>query len=160
VVVVVKIINKMTNIEKSLLKFGEELVADMKIILETAGKDATGELIRSLEPYTEDEDGLTFLYINMAAHGVYVDSGRKPGLKRPPKEPIRKWVQAKGIRGNISEDSLVYLIQRKIGIRGIKALPFLNLFYDAANELAEIVEESAALDIEQNLDDFIKKYNK
>lgn len=151
----------MTHLETSLLKFGEALVKEARDVLIAADKNATGELIKSLRSYTEEDEDKTYLYLEVAKYGVFVDSGRRPG-RMPPREPIRQWIRQRGIRpsGNISEESLAFLIQRKIGVRGIPATPFLHLFYDVANELGDIIEESAVEDLEENINEFIKEFNK
>ncbi|MCA9496070.1 MAG: hypothetical protein KC589_03945 [Nanoarchaeota archaeon] len=149
-----------TNLIKSLYTFGNERLKEMKDRLKQGGKTATEELINSLSCYVEDDDGLYFLYLDMINYGVYVDSGRKPGRRYPPREKIRKWINDKGIRADgISEEQLSFLIQRKIGIRGISPFPFLYIFYEPADKLATIVEEGLAKDIQKDIDDFIEKYN-
>lgn len=47
----------------------------------------------------------------------YLQFGRKPG-KFPPKQPILEWIRSKPINSDISEDSLAFLIQRKISKEG------------------------------------------
>lgn len=59
-----------------------------------------------------DMPGMSFNYI------MTLEDGRRPG-KQPPTEPILKWVQERGITpSDISQESLAFLIARKIGREG------------------------------------------
>lgn len=54
-----------------------------------------------------------------AAHSWYMENGRAAG-KAPPREVIIQWIHDKQIQfSGISENSLAYLICRKIGREGI-----------------------------------------
>ena len=143
------------------MKYGEYVTEQMKNKLQEDGKVATGELINSLEPYVEEEDDKVFLYVDVKPYGRYVDEGRKPG-KWPPRKAIREWIKQKGIRprNKQTEEQTTFLIQRSIGIRGIKASPFLDIWDMYVNELEEIIAEAAAEDVVEVLDEFIKDFNK
>lgn len=54
------------------------------------------------------------------AHVEYLERGRGPG-KAPPRDTIKAWIRDKGIvPRDITEDSLAYLIQRKIAQQGTR----------------------------------------
>jgi len=157
----------MNPIEESLIKFGEKLVEDMKEILVTKDKVATGELLDSLEPFLVYEKYKYRLDISMADHAEYVDGmgyaySRRPGRKMPPRSVIKQWMSVRGINGKDEKDteSIAYLIQRKIGIRGIKATPFLHLFNDRANELYAVIENASWQHMQETLDNYINELNK
>lgn len=61
------------------------------------------------------------------AHTFWMENGRKPG-KFPPIAIIRKWIDDKGIipYGNISRDSLAFLIARKISREGYQGRPVVG----------------------------------
>ena len=147
------------------MRFGEYLVDKMKAELEDKGKRATGDLIDTMRPYTEAEDGKSFLYVEMQEYAQNVDAGRAAGKRMPPDEPIRKWITDKGIRGRhkngrfMKVKTLSYLIRRSIGIRGIDPTPFLYLFQDLADDLNDIVEDAATVDVQRKLDEYIINFN-
>jgi len=150
----------MTNLEKSLQVFNEKIIKDMKSILTTKGKDASGDLLNSFKLLLEETDTLHQSEIELATHGIYVDKGRRAG-RMPPADSIRKWVNEKGIRGNgISQESLIYLIRRKIGVRGIDPTPFLHLFYNMGKSLAAYLEKPAAKDMQKSVDTIVIEFNK
>ncbi len=79
----------------------------------------TGEAANSLR-YRWEGDKLT-IYSDMNRDFNYIltlETGRKPG-KMPPTEPIKQWIEQRGIQPpDISQDSLAFLIARKIGREG------------------------------------------
>ena len=79
----------------------------------------TGEAANSLR--WKIDNGNLVIYSTMAKsfnHIMTLETGRKPG-KMPPTEPIFQWVQQRGINpSDISQESLAYLIARKIGREG------------------------------------------
>jgi hypothetical protein len=148
----------------ALRKYGDVVVEKMKDELQRHGKVATGELINTMSSYTEMEDDKQYLYIDYKKYGDYVDSGRDPGGKGPPfdpVDPIREWIDVRGIRPQgISKDSLAFLIRRKIAIKGIDAAPFLYLFWDHIDDLNDVIADSAREDVENNINDYINNFNK
>jgi hypothetical protein len=145
----------------ALRKYGDVVVEKMKDELQRHGKVATGELINTMSSYTEMEDDKQYLYIDYKKYGDYVDSGRDPGKKPPPRKHIREWIDVRGIRPQgISKDSLAFLIQRKIAIKGIEAAPFLYLFWDYIDDLNDVIADSAREDVENNINDYIIDFNK
>ena len=79
----------------------------------------TGEALNSLR--WKEEDGKFIVYSTMSGdfnHIMTLETGRKPG-KMPPTEPIQEWLQFRGINPpDISQESLAFLIARKIGREG------------------------------------------
>lgn len=153
---------EMKRMKEALIKYGDTIVELMKDYLVSNRKVATGNLVNEIKSYVEEEDDRAFLYIDMPNYGRYVDSGRKPNSKMPPIKSIRDWINIKGIKPNrkMTQNQLAYLIARSIGIRGIKAVPFLDIWETHYNELEEIIENAAAEDLEAAIDDFVKEFNK
>lgn len=79
----------------------------------------TGEALNSLR--YKIEDGNLVIYSTMSGdfnHIMTLETGRKPG-KMPPRDPILKWIQTRGVQPtDISQESLAFLIARKIGREG------------------------------------------
>ena len=152
----------MTQIVKVLNHYGDDIVELMKQKLQQDRKVATGELINTMDSYVEEEDGKAFLYVDVASYGRYVDEGRKPNSKWPPVKAIRDWVKIKGIRprNNQTEEQTIFLIRRAIGIRGIPAAPFLDIWDLHINELEELIEDAAVEDFSSIIHNYIDKFNK
>ena len=87
--------------------------------MDTSGVTASGNFNRSLSYQQTDKE----LIITGAAYAGAIEFGRKPssgGGSGVLRGLIRKWIDDKGITptGNISKDSLAYLITRKIHQQG------------------------------------------
>lgn len=105
----------------------------MRALARKAAPRATGTLrAQVLDTYANQ--GLAGVVTSTADHAAAVEGfasgyqfGRKPG-KWPPPEPIRKWVQIRGLarKWKMSESSAVFLVRRKIGRRGTPAKPHIK----------------------------------
>lgn len=90
-------------------------------------KRSSGNLIGSIQPLgSEFQDSKITGSMSLASYWKYVEGGRRPG-KWPPYDAILRWVTEKpvipkaGKGGKIpTEKQLAFLIQRKIGLEGIK----------------------------------------
>jgi len=154
---------EMKHIKIALTKYGDTIVELMKADLVRNKKVATGNLVNEMKSYVEEEDDRAFLYVDMPSYGRYVDSGRKPNSKLPPVKSIRDWVKIKGIRSSnprTSQEQLVYLIRRAIGIRGVPAVPFLDIWETHYDELEDIIANAALEDLEDEINDFVDEFNK
>jgi len=153
---------EMKRIKAALIKYGDTIVELMKDELVKNKKVATGNLVNEMKSYVEEEDDRAFLYIDMPSYGRYVDSGRKPNSKMPPIKSIRDWINIKGIRPNkkMTQDQLAFVMAKSIGIKGVPAVPFLDIWELHYNELEDIIAEAAAEDLEENINDFVKEFNK
>lgn len=92
---------------------------------------------------------ITGRVFNPVAHGVPVELGRRPGKKQPPSSALELWVRRKlGVPENRVK-SVAFLVARKIGQKGTKAVlmfqkslaaatPTVNRFFDRA--VARIVQ--------------------
>lgn len=105
-------------------------------------KIATGDLVNTAEVQIVTEGGSILVQLSLEDYWKYVEHGRPPGGKFPPRQVIIGWIQAKPIlprpdsRGKLPTiQSLAYLIGRKIATEGISA----------TNALAAAVEGQTAL---------------
>lgn len=152
---------QLNNVTKALKMYGDDIVELMKQRLQQGRKIASGNLINEMNSYVEEEDDKAFLYVDIPSYARYVDEGRKPNSKWPPKKPIDDWMTQKGIRArNMTKDQLSFLIRRKIGIRGIAAFPFLDIWDMHVEELEELIEDAAIEDVEKVINEYIKDFNK
>lgn len=86
-----------------------------KQVTEFGAMNTTGQMADSLD-FRIDQEGLTIY--SREKYFTVLETGRKPG-KRPPRDVIKTWIVNKGITPDgISQDSLAFLIARKIGAEG------------------------------------------
>jgi hypothetical protein len=118
---------KLIALRKAMEKYGEALVIQIVQQLKDAGKEATGDLARSVE--YELVEALDKISVNIKAldYMATVDGGRRKGAKPPPSDAIITWMRIKNIQGRdkktgkfIKQKSAAFLIARAIGKRGIK----------------------------------------
>lgn len=119
--------DKYAALKKAMEKYGEALVIQIVQELKDAGKEATGDLAKSID--YELIEALDSIAIGIVAlpYFDFVDGGRRKGAKPPPSSAILSWMQVKGIKGRdkktgkfISQKSASFLIARSIGKNGIK----------------------------------------
>jgi hypothetical protein len=105
------------KLKKALEVFGNEYIEELGNELKDADKDASGNLLRSLDSKVLKTGMGTShtLQILSEYYLKYVDEGRKAGSKPPPVEAIREWTKFKGI-----DEGLAYPIAKKIGEEGIE----------------------------------------
>ena len=110
----------------TLNKIGDIYIAELTQQLLSADKDASGNLIDSLDyEVLKTVDGF-LLELKAASYLRYVDKGRKPG-KMPPTKDIEKWVKEKGIQFRSPKGRFItykqtsFIIAKSIGENGIKA---------------------------------------
>lgn len=92
-----------------------------KSVTEFGAMDNTGQAADSIKWKIEGDRGI--IYSEMSGQFNYIwtlETGRKAG-KMPPTAPILAWVKQRGINPpDISQESLAYLIARRIGREGSK----------------------------------------
>lgn len=125
--------------KKQFKAIANEFIKEYKQQLENFDANATGTLSRTATASVEVNGPLITLYTELAPEWKWVENGRKPGGKFPPRQAILDWMKVRNIlpRGPrpISQESLAFLIQRKIAVEGIKPRPALH------NAAEEIVDE-------------------
>lgn len=82
--------------EKQLEMFGNKYVDILTAELKAAGKEASGNLINSLDYRIVREANMIQIIIQANDYLTYVDEGRKPG-SYPPIQAIKSWCNIKGI---------------------------------------------------------------
>ena len=127
-----------------------------------AGYDPNGELMK-FTWVTEYNGNLFQLYFNLPSYFYFAEYGRRPG-KFPPPNEILKWIQFKRIvpsshSGKIPTTSqLVYLISRKIALKGTQGKHLLQQTVDATYDtLVDRLVEAIADNIENELEKDIKE---
>lgn len=130
--------------------------------MSNAGYDPNGELMK-FTWVTEYNGNLFQLYFNLPDYWQYAEYGRRPG-KFPPPNEILKWIQFKRIvpsshSGKIPTTSqLVYLISRKIALKGTQGKHLLQQTVDATYDtLVDRLVEVIADNIENELEKDIKE---
>ena len=125
--------------KKQFKAIANEFIKEYKQQLENFDANATGTLSRTATTSVEVNGPLITLYAELAPEWKWVEAGRKPGGKFPPRKAILDWMKIRNIlpRGPkpISQESLAFLIQRKIAVKGIEPRPALH------NATVEIVDE-------------------
>lgn len=111
---------------------GDSLAKETKRTLEgmTPKGKATGALLESIGVSRSYYEG-TSIRVRVGSKLSYapmVNNGRPVGLKMPPTEIIKLWIQQKGIAvpPKMTIDRYAFLIARKIGARGTLALKFME----------------------------------
>lgn len=128
----------MENVTGLLENYSDKVVQQMKRILLSNRKRATGQLTNSIKYSINNNSIITFSF---KSYGDYVISGRKPNSKMPPPDSILAWMKVKRISvGNNRTKSLVkkgkkqpkekqlqrmaFAIARGISKKGIQPLDF------------------------------------
>lgn len=119
--------NEYESIKEVMEKYGLALVEEIIQQLKTAGKEATGNLAKSIDYELIEALDLISINIKAADYFEYVDQGRRPNSTPPPSAPIIKWAKKKGLpkfktaKGKpISDKARGFIIARSIGKKGIK----------------------------------------
>jgi hypothetical protein len=141
---------------KALEKLGKDYVVKMTRILVANDKQATGDLIRSLDYEVLYEADKLLLNLYAATYLENVINGRRPGAKPPPYRVLLPWIRARNIKFvNQSEVGTAIIIARSIGKKGIKPVPqireVLNSIYTTQRDF---IAKAAREDIEK----VIQKY--
>jgi hypothetical protein len=102
-------------------KYADAWANELRNQLIRAGKDASGQLIRSIRPEILATETGAIIQILAEPYLQYVDSGRKPGGKRVPIAALQQWISVRGIRprAGMSVLALPWAIQNKIFKFGI-----------------------------------------
>ena len=159
--------------EKAFVKVGELAATYMQEYLASNDINATGNLSKSIKVTSTSANDIIDVSIEMPEYGKFVDEGRKgkgPYDRRsykkgdgfPPLDAISKWIQQKPIspKAGISQNSLAFLIGKKIYEKGIKPKPFIEMSIEKAIEDSEdAVFEAMDNDIGFTIEESFKKTN-
>lgn len=140
------------NTIKVLNKFGELLVKEYKQSLVDNNVNTSKKTLYNSVTYLVENNNNTFeVKIELEDYWKYVEYGRKAG-KFPPFNAIKEWIQIKPIiprpyNGKLPTlNQLTYLIQRKIGLDGIKPKNLLSNSIDDIFDEMSIELENAVIE--------------
>lgn len=94
--------------------FGDDYVKILTENLLRAGKEASGKLIKSLNWRMVSTADAIQVVIDAEDYLIYVDKGRRPGVKPPPISALKSWCKIKGI-----DEGAAWPIQKSIFKFGI-----------------------------------------
>lgn len=110
---------KLPNTEAALTDATRSLIQTLREELEAKNAIATGATSKSLNGIVFMQgQGLT-AQVRALETWVFTDAGRGPG-KMPPVEPIRAWVEAKGIASGKEAERAAWAIAKTIAKFGTK----------------------------------------
>lgn len=119
-----ELLDRDSNFGRVMQEFADAVINTYKRNLEQSGRKATGNLLNSISPIVRVRGLDLELWLRLADYYYYVENGRKKG-KFPPREPIRRWIEAKPViprpfaDGTLpTKEQLTFLIQRKIAREG------------------------------------------
>ena len=138
-------------------------IADVyKNKMQEAEYNPQGELMR-FTWQTEYDGNMFALYFNLPEYWYYAENGRKPG-KFPPPNAILKWVEFKKLvptsrNGKVpTTKQLVYLISRKIALKGTEGKPLLQQTIDETyNTLVDQLVEAITKELEKELENELEQ---
>lgn len=111
------------NISKLFIKTVVEILNDIRIY------KTESEFSKDFKIFVNGFD----IVLQIPAHYLYVDKGRKKGSKRPPVSEIYKWIKKSeiAIPKDFDIKSFAFAISNSIASKGIKARPFIQDLQDA-----------------------------
>lgn len=117
-----KLLTKLSLVDKTIeTRFSEFLDSQARILetkvkqrLDSVGAIDTGQAKQGIH---SQHSGLEAEVRSNTLHSSIIEYGRRPGTY-PPSGPLERWAQRKGI------DMPVFVLQRSIKNKGIKARPF------------------------------------
>jgi hypothetical protein len=119
----------------------KRIVKRAKANLRRKNKLASGVLYDSIT-YRINKRSSAFQF-EYAAHGEFVEKGRRRGAKMPPIEPIAKWIKQRGL------DLSPWAVAKSIQKKGIKKYPFISNEIDKSQEeLHDLLFEAYQKDID------------
>ena len=142
----------LNEIQKAITK---ELEASTRTIMAQKGVPKDTALSKSID--WQFIDGHFVLVSN--DYYVWVDAGRKRGVKQVPAQALITWMKKNGIspRGKMTMNSLAFLIARSIKLNGIKGKHYDNAVIEAATDIiAEDIAEVLSWKIVNEIVDAIQ----
>lgn len=111
------------KIIEDLNKAGDSIIGFIKELMLRKGKNVTGGTTGSLRQATEIDTSFVYnLDILGSIVFTYINDGRRPHSKMPPKGSLLEWMRVLGI-----DPSAEYVTRRSIGIKGIEPYPVIDL---------------------------------
>ena len=111
------------NIIKDLNKLGDRIIALIKELMLRRNKNATGRTLKSLRQATEIDTSFVYeLDVYGSIVFQYINDGRQPNSKLPPKGSLLEWMKVRGI-----PQAAEYAVRKSIAIKGITPYPIIDL---------------------------------
>lgn len=109
------------KIKLSVNIIGKAYVDELKRQLEISNSIATKDLYNSIKFSSIIKTNRIDLKIVALPYLYWIDKGRKASGKKPPYDPLLKWVVAKGIQfDNMSQKSTAFVIQKSLATKDTK----------------------------------------
>lgn len=110
------------NIEKLITDFAERAAAILEQVYISRKKNATGKTLDSIRVATEFDVGVGKASIEIYGSEVFefIEKGRPPGSKLPPKGALLEWMQVRGI-----PEAKEFVLRRSIAEKGIEPVPII-----------------------------------
>ena len=111
----------------------------------TGNKVASGKLRDSIHVEVMTNNSISYLQIIMTEYAQYVQSGRLPGKKGVPIQPLLEWIKYRNIKGRnakgrfITNKSLAFAIRNNIKKFGIRPSNFLDISIEKIFEDPRII---------------------
>lgn len=147
------------NLAAVLEEYGTAVCEKYRQELTARGKDATGTLGGTVRYLLKRETSAYAVDLSLADYWQYVEYGRRPG-KFPPPDKILQWVRIKPViprplsNGKLpTEQSLAFLIGRKIAREGIAPTPALETSADTVyDQFLARIGEALSIDLAEAVD--------
>lgn len=109
------------KIKLSVNIIGKAYTDELKRQLEISDSIATKDLYNSIKFSSIIKTNRIDLKIVALPYLYWIDKGRKASGKKPPYDPLLKWVVAKGIQfDNMSQKSTAFVIQKSLATKDTK----------------------------------------
>lgn len=109
------------KIKLSVNIIGKAYIDELKRQLEISNSIATKDLYNSIKFSSIIKTNRINLKIVALPYLYWIDKGRKASGKKPPYDPLLKWVVAKGIQfDNMSQKSTAFVIQKSLATKDTK----------------------------------------
>jgi hypothetical protein len=124
---------------------GLQVQLDLRNNLTANNRNASGRTSESIEFLVSEGRDKILFQVTANSNINYLQDGRGPTQNDGPghvKEGIRQWIKDKGIQSNLPEESLVFLISKKIHEVGYRGTPGL---------ISGVINDDLLADMEENV---------
>ena len=130
-----------------------EFINDIVNDLNKDGKNATGNLAKSLRFSQAISGNLITVDFKAKDYWKWVDKGRRPG-KQPPVKPLIRWARVKlGLSGK-EANQVAWAISKTIAKKGTKGT---NIFTKNINKFKQDIDKLRSKELKQDVSEFIRK---
>lgn len=136
--------------ESLMNEIGKRVILNLQDNLKKQGLQ-NSRIIDDLSYELDIDDDEYELIFRVPNYGIYIEKGRKPNSKMPPKKPIDAWLKRKNIPIGAS-----FPIRKKIAEDGIKPRPFLDTIAKTIVDTEQAFLEQSTSEIYIRLKDIFK----